>query len=218
MHSRSFLLCLLLSLGFHASSQAQDVVGFRLGLSVSSLSGDIDTSDEFGSRTGFVAGLFGTVPLRHGFSVQPELLYAQKGFTTERAAISNADEPEDGAFISARLELTYLEVPVLIKYTVPLSPKSSVAFYSGPMIGFELSERIVIDGLQGSQESDQFGSPEYGFVLGSDLASSFAGIQGLVGVRYSRGLGNVLNPDASVSETRSIQNQSLIFFLGVHLR
>jgi hypothetical protein len=134
---------------FTSISEAQDVVGFRIGLSVANIGGDLRAEDDFGSRVGFAAGLFGTVPLRHGFSVQPELLYAQKGFTTERAAVAIADEPGDGDLVSARLELTYLDVPVLIKYTLPVTSGVALSFYSGPMISFELSERIVIDGLQG---------------------------------------------------------------------
>ncbi|MEP0547235.1 MAG: porin family protein [Rhodothermales bacterium] len=213
-----FLTFCFAFLAFTSVSEAQDVVGFRIGLSVANIGGDIRAEDDFGSRVGFAAGLFGTIPLRHSLSVQPELLYAQKGFTTERAAVAIADEPGDGDLVSARLELTYLDVPVLIKYTLSFTSQASLSFYLGPTISFELSERIVIDGLQGSQESDQFGSPEYGFTLGSDITGSLAGTEGLVGVRYNRGLGNVLNREVSGSESRSIYNQSFVLFVGVHLR
>jgi hypothetical protein len=71
---------------------------------------------------------------------------------------------------------------------------------------------------EGSQESDQFESPEYGLTLGSDVTGSLAGFEGLVGVRYNRGLGSVLNREASGAEGRSIHNQSFVLFVGVHLR
>lgn len=217
MNCRLLIFCFVLS-AFASISQAQDVVGFRIGLSIANIDGDIREADDFGSRVGFAAGLFGTVPLRYGISVQPELLYAQKGFTTGRATITNADEPGDGDIVSARLELTYLDVPLLIKYTLPLNSESSLSFYSGPMVSFELSERIIVNGFQGSQESDQFGSPTYGIALGSDVTASLAGIEGLVGVRFTRGLRSVLNQEVSTIEARSIYTQSFVLFVGVHLR
>ena len=212
-----FPLCVLLVLALSAQyAGAQDVVGFRLGFNVAGINGDVQETDDFGSLVGLAAGLFGTISLRHNFALQPELVYSQKGFTTGSASVSGPDGP--GIPLTAEVELTYLEVPLLLKYVIPFGRSAAFSLYAGPVISYELSERITVDGLEGSQSSDQFRTAETGVAVGSDLETELFGVEGLIGVRYTRGLGNVLNEQSNTSPERQFYNQAVGVFIGLHLR
>lgn len=65
-----------------------------------------NVSDIFASRLGFVAGVFADLPLIPSLTLQPEILYEQKG----------------GKYNGTAYELNYVEVPVLLDVTfgIPL--------------------------------------------------------------------------------------------------
>ena len=211
------LLFIVVAAAFNSSSvQAQQVVGFRFGINVSDVGGEVPSSSDIGTRTGFAVGLFGTVPLRYSLALQPEVLYTQKGLST--VATVRDDAGMAIGMLDVRVELTYLEFPVLLKYRLLLGQGPSFSLYAGPQVSFELAERLIVDGIEGSQESAQFRSPEYGFALGADVETPLLGLDGLLGIRYSRGVGSVIENQGNALEGSDVYNQSLSFFLGIHLR
>lgn len=212
MFLRLFLLCgLLFPMSIPAS--AQRALGFRFGINVAGVAGDLSDKEAFSTRTGFVAGLFGTIPLRYSLAIQPELLYTQKGFSTESATLNGTG----GEAFPADFELTYLEVPLLVKYGLPVSSTAMLHLYAGPTLSFELSERVALDELQGSQEIDQFRSQDVGVALGGEVSLPVSAFDAMLGVRFTRSVCSALNRDVGSSDDVRVFNEVLSFTVGVYL-
>lgn len=102
--------------------------GVKAGMNVSSLSKDAALEDQ-GSKIGFNAGVFATIPVATSFNIQPEVLYSQYG--------DKYDEVYLGNRYSRARHLDYITVPVMFQYNfVP-------NFYveAGPEFGFLVSAK-----------------------------------------------------------------------------
>lgn len=102
--------------------------GIKAGMNVSSLSKDAALEDQ-GSKIGFNAGVFATIPVATSFNIQPEVLYSQYG--------DKYDEVYLGNRYSRARHLDYITVPVMFQYNfVP-------NFYveAGPEFGFLVSAK-----------------------------------------------------------------------------
>ncbi|MEM1041030.1 MAG: outer membrane beta-barrel protein [Bacteroidota bacterium] len=187
-----FLLVLgLVAAGYSSLASAQNTFGIRLGISTATLTGDFASVNGAERRTGFAAGIYGAVPLRYGIIVQPEILYMQKGFRPTDPMQVGSAEPV--------VELTYIEMPLLFKYPLYVGALR-IDPYVGPFAGFELAERVRIDevGEGASERASDLVSPDLGFVVGSDFNFTLETLDLVFGVRFSRGLRNILEPDAAL--------------------
>lgn len=93
-------------------SRAQGVrVGVKAGANLSNLAGDVTNEDRFENKFGFVGGVMLNAPLiADGFlSIQPELLYSQKGFKNDGSSLFGTYKYE------GRANYNYLDLPVLVK-------------------------------------------------------------------------------------------------------
>ncbi|WP_243900171.1 MULTISPECIES: porin family protein [Hymenobacter] len=93
-------------------SRAQGVrVGVKAGANLSNLAGDVTNEDRFENKFGFVGGVMLNAPLiADGFlSIQPELLYSQKGFKNNSSSVFGTYKYE------GRANYNYLDLPVLVK-------------------------------------------------------------------------------------------------------
>jgi len=125
--SPAALLLLLALLLLPSGARAQATLSIDGGVSFASLQGD-DVPNQFGTRTGFVAGARLGIPVGDIFSVAPGLYYAQKGADIETSVGTGA------------LRLDYIEVPVLgvFMVTAPQRPMG-VSLFFGPSFAFEVS-------------------------------------------------------------------------------
>lgn len=136
-----FLLLMVSSMTI-ATIQAQSF-GVKGGLSLANLSSSSDDVDQDGSRFGWVAGVFINLPVVEDvFSVQPELLFIQKG----------GDYSFSG--IDSKVESSYIEIPVLLQLNI-LEP---LYIYAGPHWSYLTSNYITYndDGSLQVVEEDQF--------------------------------------------------------------
>jgi len=76
-------------------------LGVEGGINLANLNG-ANVNDEVGSRLGFVGGAFLGLPLGPTLSLQPEILYSQKG----------------GKYNGSPYQLDYWEVPILLDVTL----------------------------------------------------------------------------------------------------
>jgi len=113
-------------------SQAQGVrLGIKAGANLSNLSGDLTNEDRFENKTGFVGGIMLNAPIVDNFfSIQPELLYSQKGFKNNGSALFNQYRYEGKA------NFNYLDLPVLAK--IKAGP---VFFEAGPQFSYLLNRK-----------------------------------------------------------------------------
>jgi hypothetical protein len=98
------------------SAQAQNVrFGLRAGANYSNLAGNVQNQDTYNNKFGFVGGAMFNVGVTDDgfFSVQPEVLYSQKGFEnkpTEYKNVLGGTQKREGS-----VNYNYLDVPVLLK-------------------------------------------------------------------------------------------------------
>ncbi len=134
MKKTSFLVAVLLATAAISSAQAQTVrLGLRAGANYSNLAGNIQNQDTYNNKFGFLGGVMLNVPLiQDGFlSLQPEVLYSQKGFEnkpTEYSSVLGKQKRE------GQVNYNYLDVPVLLKVRA-----SGLIFEAGPQYSYLLS-------------------------------------------------------------------------------
>ena len=116
MKKSAFLAVALLVTAAVSSVQAQDIrLGFRVGVNYSDLAGNVNNQDTYDNKVGFLGGVMLNVPLAgdNFISLQPEVLYSQKGFAnkpTEFTGLLGAKQKREGS-----VNYNYLDVPVLLK-------------------------------------------------------------------------------------------------------
>ncbi|WP_426060533.1 porin family protein [Hymenobacter sp. B1770] len=116
MKKSAFFVASLLAMAAISSAQAQDVrLGLRAGANYSNLAGNVKNENTFNNKVGFLGGVMVNIPvLADGFlSVQPEVLYSQKGFEnkpTEYTGLLGAKQKREG-----NVNYNYIDVPLLLK-------------------------------------------------------------------------------------------------------
>ena len=134
MKKTAFLAAALLATAAISSVQAQNIrLGLRAGANYSNLAGNINNQSTYNNKFGFLGGVMLNVPLlQDGFlSLQPEVLYSQKGFEnkpTEYTSILGKQKRE------GQVNYNYLDVPLLLKVRA-----SGLVFESGPQYSYLLS-------------------------------------------------------------------------------
>lgn len=221
---KNFLYCLSAALVFFTTNAAFAQIGIKAGATLSSLSqyafeDNVDEYDEK-STVGFQAGIFAELPISDGFSIQPELLWMQKGGKTLYAQVA-------GTEIERNLRYNYLEVPILAKVKAGSTDGSGIGlfFYGGPFISYALNGNVKTEvGDNNIQDTDfNFDDEDNqrrvdwgaAFGLGVNLGSL------VLDLRYDLGINNLLDDDLGTQggddepylRTRSI-GLTLGFVLG----
>ena len=116
MKKTAFLATALLVTAAISSAQAQDIrFGLRAGANYSNLSGNIKNEDTYNNKVGFLGGVMLNVPLLADdlLSIQPEILYSQKGFENKPTEFSSVlgKQKREG-----NVNYNYIDVPLLLKF------------------------------------------------------------------------------------------------------
>lgn len=152
-----FSLLALAALLAAPAALAQTTFGLRAGLNVATIIPDSDTDlVDRGAKLGFVGGVFAEVPLTSAFAVQPEVLYTQKGVSRDESG-----EPDIG--------VDYLEVPVLAKVALPVSPLLDLDVYAGPALAIKLGNDDEVSTVR-------YNSTNLGVAVGVGVASGPFGV------------------------------------------
>lgn len=205
-------LLLVFTLVTVSFSSAQELsYGFKAGLNVASLAGDLDDLDP---RLGLHAGVFAEFRLSEKFSIQSELLFSQQGAKESYFDQGSFDgfsyrEQEDITYI-----FNYINIPVLAK--VYLTDKFSIE--AGPQISLLMNARLKYDyyyeeqfngTVIGSESEsgtesikDEVKALDFGFNFGFgyDINPHF-----LIQTRYALGLSNIVKV-SDFDEDFSIKN------------
>ena len=135
MKKTAFAAAALLATAAVSSAQAQSVrLGLRAGANYSNLAGNLKNQDTYNNKIGFLGGVMLNVPVTDDgfFSVQPEILYSQKGFEnkpTQYTGLLGGKQQREG-----QVNYNYLDVPVLLKVKA-----SGLIFEAGPQYSYLLS-------------------------------------------------------------------------------
>jgi len=175
----SFLvLMVFLILGAAKTSQAQlSYYGVKGGTSFANISGDdvnFDTNTRVGIVLGAYAGLsFSDLPV----TIQPEILYTQKGYKTENSGVTST------------LKLNYIEVPILAKFSFETMGSVQPHVIAGPFVGINILSESSSGGT--TQDLDSISSGEFGLAAGAGV--NVSGID--ITARYDLGITQIFEDD-----------------------
>ena len=126
-------LILVVTLFSMASVQAQSIrTGFKIGGNLASLR-NTGTNNDFSYKLKFHGGLLFNYGLSDLLSLQPEVVYSQKGFEYKNASVS------------AEGKVNYIDVPFLLKIDT-----GTLFFEGGPQLSFLAASKLK----NGSTETD----------------------------------------------------------------
>lgn len=189
---RKLLFLSAVSLFSIMGANAQIKIGPKAGMNAYTLTGDVQG---FKSQVSFHFGGVLEIPVASGFSIQPEILYSGEG------AKQNANGQ------TVKWQLTYLNVPVMAKYTFG---ETGFNVEAGPQFGVMMSAKAKAGG-QTQNVKDQLTS--FNFALG--LGAGWRHKSGFgAGARYNIGLSNVVDsPNATVKSSGFQLSLSYLFSL-----
>ena len=168
---KMFLVFLTVATATVASAQVKFGVKAGYNLATFTTSGD-ESGMGVSSKSDFSGGLFASVPLFSSCTLQPEVLYSGQGA-----------EGKDG-IIDVKLNYSYLNVPVLFKY----SHSSGLFAETGPQVGFLLSAKFKEAG-QSSDAKDETQSVDFSWAFG--IGYMIPKINLGIDARYNLGLTDV---------------------------
>jgi len=168
------------------SAKAQIQFGVKAGANLANIS-KVD-----GSKTlvNLNAGVLASIPLAGQLSLQPEVVYSGQGV--------KGDGGSD--------HLNYINVPVLLKYSLPVG----VFFQTGPQIGFLMSAKEKEDGGSSTDIKDLFKSTDFSWALGGGYLIPDVNLG--FDVRYNLGLTKL---GKSVNGQSGFEGKNGVFQIGV---
>lgn len=165
-----------------AAQMSEWPLTLKAGINFSNISVD-DDLEALGlspdGRSGLLAGVSFSKPVRDAFSVQVEALITQKG-----AKVENFDLL--GTEYTTRLN--YFEIPVLGRYTFHLNDRADAHILAGPTFSFKLSDTQEIDGVEIDDDVVDVAGFDFGFAIGAALEVEQ---KWTIDMRYTFGLTNL---------------------------
>ncbi|AXT49539.1 PorT family protein [Aquimarina sp. BL5] len=162
--------------------------GGKVGLNVANFVGD-DADDDAESKLGFHIGAVVEIPITEKFAFQPELLFSTQGVKEEEAGVD------------FKLNLNYINVPLIFKYYFIEGLNIEI----GPQVGFLVSAKAKADSND-TDVKDQFKTLDLGANIGLgyqlDMGLFFQG-------RYNYGITNIGDDDDS-----DLRNSVIQFSVG----
>lgn len=167
------------------------VNGVKGGANWGTLGGD--ALDDVGTHLGANIGYFFSYRIGNGIAIQPEIMVNEKGAPDAVLAESGRN---------ADIIATYLEVPILARYNVPLAGDFKPYGYLGPQLSYNIDARRMVS-TDATDFEDRIADYDFGFVVGAGADWNLGKKTGLtIDVRFSMGLLNIIdeeNSDASLT-------------------
>ena len=196
-----------------AQLPAQDItIGIKGGIIIADLAiDDAGTSEQTDTRSAFALGPFVEFGISDVFSVQPEVLYTQKG----------TKDTEDG--IDLTFKLNYIEIPVLLKARISSAEGGVLpSVYAGPVFAFET--KCEVEGSDGGvsatvecNDEELLGletkSVDFGVALGAGVSIPAGSVVIVGDARYTLGLSDI--NDTAEFEELDVKNRTWSVLVGV---
>ncbi|AFD08419.1 porin family protein [Solitalea canadensis] len=208
---KKLMLAIAMGVFITGNVVAQNVkFGIRGGLNLSKVSSfsyktNNGTSEQAVSteyKPGFHAGVYADIGINNLISIQPEIIYSQKGYRTNYSFL--------GVDRTTTVSYNYLDIPFMAKI------KTGTGFnvFAGPAVSFLMDRKVKDSGDDGSFETgdgvideDNFRKADIGGVVGGEY--DFGKFN--LGARYNFGLQKLDKNDASVKARNNNIQVSLGF-------
>lgn len=140
----------MMSGGFHLDNRSV-YYGLRMGFTSAHIGGDFDTDAMTGLSLGAVVGL----------RCSPYIpMFLESGlYYTERGGKMGMNY--EGDHTSTKYRLSYLEIPVLMKYGIEVADHFAVLPYVGPTFAFGVGGQTKESWPGGVRKDDSFGSDKF---------------------------------------------------------
>lgn len=205
---RPVILALATALIFSVQADAQPnagpIIGLHLGGSSTTLVGD-DVGD-LESILGLKAGASAAFSLSGNLGVQTGVDYTEKG-----AALADSDFDE-------KLKIDYVEVPILLRYGIPVDGPVSPHVVAGTAVSFNIGCEFTeeFEGQSASFDCEDEGleaaSIDVGLMAGAGVSYAVSGPMAVtLEILYNFGLTNV---DAG-DDPLDVANRAWAFLLGI---
>ena len=190
---RILVIMAIMALVSTAASAEGMMFGVKGGLNLANVTGDLDGTE---MKMAFGGGIWFEYAITEAFSIQPEVLFMLKGYDTEI---------DDTGF-----KATYIDIPILAKYSVPMEGSFVPFFYAGPYFGILMSADMEVLGTE-IDWKDYTKTLDIGAVGG-------AGVNYMLGegcltldARYAMGFTTL---DDAETDPIDVKNTGIQFFLG----
>jgi opacity protein-like surface antigen len=205
----------LLAVAAAPAAHAQSIrFGVKAGANLSNLSGDLTNQSQYNNRFGFHGGVMVNFGLANDLvSIQPEILYSQKGFKYADQSITVLNNTFRN---TGNVRYDYLDVPILVRLKV-----SGVFFEVGPQYSYLMNistnrtqtynGSVVGTAGSGTSNLDRVNRNELGYVGGLGFQSS----EGLMlGVRYNGAFTDFAKDGYSNNDFRNARNSAFQAYVG----
>jgi hypothetical protein len=175
---------------------------------------DFTVGGNWKNKPSAMGGFFAEVPVTKMFSIEPELLYVQKGTkpTLQGGDIWANMESDyssdlipgvvDASKLSANMVLSanYIELPILVKANFkPANAKIVPSVFLGPEVGYLVSSNLNIANLLNYDSRDLLKKWDLGVVVGAGVKVNDFSFD----LRYELGLLNVYNKSGKTVNVNS---------------
>jgi hypothetical protein len=181
------------------------VSGFQLSQNASSLTGNdyrpflgyeiewLQEGDASSPDLGLQFGIFYARSIFKYFAVQPELYYSQRGLHFYQTELYNS---------AYSLDVDYLEVPLLLKFKIPLKWRVKPGLLAGPYAAFKLSANrtLRIWEEQHTKRVSSVKDLDYGLVFAINSEFSAWSRELLFEIRFNWGLASMMAQPAEFTE------------------
>ncbi|MCK4461905.1 MAG: PorT family protein [candidate division Zixibacteria bacterium] len=177
LFARLMVVSLVATLVLAIPVAAQIGFGVKGGLNLANLTGA--DSEGFDSKTGLVAGGFVKLNIAPNLAIQPEVLFTQKG-----------SKGDLGFGATAKFELNYIEVPVLLRFSFPTTGELKPFLFAGPAMAFIQTAEFTVEvsGQSASLDIANEKSNDLGLVVGGGIELATGGVNLVVEARVTAGL------------------------------
>jgi len=171
-----------------AGAQVSVHFGAKGGAIFSKISSDnIDGKN----KTGLISG--GFVEIRRGaFSLQPEILYVARGYKLKTAALSKVGDIE-------KVDINYIELPVLIKYAFPATPPVRPHLFAGPAVAVEIGATSYTYNSN-TDVGSQVNNVGLNAIIGAGVDLAVGNGNLTFDIRYMHGITETFDPDKALVE------------------
>jgi hypothetical protein len=207
---------------FFANHSIPGELGIKGGVSISGLHSATGDFRHFlgyemdwlrmGNYLGFQLGFFKTVNISKNFQFQPELNYSVRGGDASEAFIF-----EDVVY---KIKLSYLEAPLLLKFSIPLKGGVTPVVVLGPYGALNLNAKKYSEiwGEKKTVDLENVKSFDYGVILGAGAEINMFSGKFILEFRSQWGLRNIMNiPEGYIklySEKDNINNFAFTVMMG----
>ena len=234
--SKALFLFLLLSVSAFGEGWAQPAFGVKFGGIVAQHVGTEEKHSPYEVsstwRSGLTGGAFLSWPVTDRFSIQQELLYSMRG-SSQNIEVEILEIPTT---LFVTYEMDYLDIPVMLRYTIYKGTSSSVYTMAGTAMSLKINDRYTLSGelddgtetvpISAGDDMSEVDLFDFAMVYATGAEFSLGGLPVLAEYRFTMGWNTLSMPTYAYvpfgeeqilieNEPVPLKNQSHSVLLGV---